>query len=208
MNFSAAMLVKQSASQLLFTQYKNLNKPVTQNQLDGDQHAKDVAEVQGGLVERRGIVKVGNDALFFCIDLVQEEKFIELKKVTDTTPDWFFSMSINQSAFYASLLKEVSVLDTPTFRQQEGCEQIRTVRPDNYEYQLWYGADMYSIQPNDELKSLYLEKMKLLSECYMLVSQGKAATSEAFDKCRSFDEKYKFKEAQLFPSQYKLIGQL
>jgi len=63
--------------------------------------------------------------LFFCIDLVKEDLFVEIKSIEDENnyEDWYLYSSVLQSTFYATLLKQVKSLDTPKFRKKEGYKQ-------------------------------------------------------------------------------------
>lgn len=198
MKISASELVKRSASQLLYKEIKKINYKVTPNQLKGNKYADEIVLKEKASSEKRGIIPLGNDLLFFCVDLVKDDKFVEIKMVEneDTVEDWYLYSSIMQSTFYATLLSKVKTLDTPKFRKKEGFKQEILFIPDKYNFELWFGNKKYKIYQNNKITEFYLNKAKLVSE---------SIVNADFDACRLFDSKYKFKEYSIFKPKYNLI---
>ena len=199
MNISASELVKRSASQLLYKEIKRIKWLATSRQLKGNKYADEVVEKEQASSEKRGIINLGDDLLFFCIDLVKDDLFVEIKMVEDENnyEDWYLYSSIMQSTFYASLLQQVKTLDTPKFRKKEGFKQEVIKVPSKFEFELWFGKHQkYEITPNKEVLDHYLNKAKLIKSCIEEVD---------FDTCRKFDAKFKHKEFSIFKPKYKKI---
>lgn len=199
MKFSASELVKRSASQLLYKEIKRIQWQATLRQFEGNKYAEEIVLKEGASSEKRGIINLGEDLLFFCIDLVKDNLFVEIKMIKDENDyeDWYLYSSIMQSTFYATLLRQVKTLDTPKFRKKEGYLQEHISVPKNFKFELWFGNNQkYEIMPNEEVMNHYLNKAKLIKSCI----------NEAdFDTCREFDSKYKFKEFSIFKPKYKEI---
>ena len=199
MNFSAAELVKRSAAQLLLFAIKAKNYKPTAGQLKGNSYAEKVVEKEGGSAERRGTVAIDNNKLiFFCVDLVQNNKFIEIKHIDPerSLEEWYLQSSLLQSAFYAALLEDVDVLFTPKFKRKEGYKQEVTPVPTLKTFELWFGNEKYQVFPNQTLKQHYINKAKLLEE---------ALAIESFDMCREFDTEFKHKEYDIFKPKFTVI---
>lgn len=199
MNISASELVKRSASQLLYKEIKRVEWQATPRQRKGNKYADEVVEKEQASSEKRGIINLGDDLLFFCIDLVKDDLFVEIKMIEDEDnyEDWYLYSSIMQSTFYASLLQQVKTLDTPKFRRKEGFKQEVIKVPSKFKFELWFGEyQKYEITPNKEVLDHYLNKAKLIKSCI----------EEAdFDTCRKFDAKFKHKEFSIFKPKYKKI---
>ena len=199
MNFSAADLVKKSASQILYKEVKKIQYKATERQLKGNNYADKIVKKLNASDEKRGIIKLNNDdLLFFCIDMIYKNKHVEIKMVDnmDSYEQWYLNSSIVQSAFYASLLRDVKTLDTPQLRTKEGFKQeIVDVNHSN-KFELWFGKIKYSIESNDSLKEHFIKKALLIKSCI---------ETKDFDKCREFDKQYKFKEFDLFKPKFKKL---
>jgi hypothetical protein len=202
MKFSASELIKRSASQLLYIQLRNLQWQATPRQTKGNEYAEEIVKKEEASSEKRGIVSIGDNLLFFCIDLIKDNKFVEIKMIEDENnyEDWYLYSSIIQSTFYATLLTQVKTLDTPKFRKKEGYKQEIILVPDNFEFELWFGKyQKYKIYPNQEILNHYINKAKLIDSC---------VETKDFDTCRIFDLKYKFKEFSIYKPKYEPIKEL
>lgn len=196
MKYSASELVKRSASQLLYKTLKKIDYKPTQRQLKGNQYADEIVFKNQASSEKRGVVELGNDLLFFCVDLVKDNKFVEIKMIEDENDweDWYLYSSIMQSTFYASLLQLVKSLDTPKFRKKEGFSQEIINVPNNFQFELWFGKNhKYKIYPNEKILNHYLDKIEIVNE---------GIRTRNYDDCKRFDYKYKFKEFNIFRPKY------
>lgn len=188
MNFSAADLVKRSASQILYFHLRKIQSAPTKGQLEGDNYAKKVAKAtKGSSEEKRGVFKFnkGKDIIFFCNDLfIKKDKlFVEVKHIDNSKPlePWYLNSSLLQAIFYTTMLKRVSILSTPTFRLKEGYKQEIIPVPKNYKYQLWFGERTFEVQPCQKVLDFYLKKARVIA-------------SLDYEKTRAFDKINKFKE--------------
>ena len=199
MNISASQLVKRSASQLLFKELKRLQWKPTDRQLKGNAYADAVVLKEEASSEKRGIVKLDDDLLFFCIDLVKDNKFVEIKMVEnqDDYEPWYLFSSIMQSTFYATLLTQVETLNTPSFRKKEGYPQEVIRIPDNFKFELWFGDEKYQVYPNDRIMNHYFEKARIIKSSIKTMD---------YDTCKKFDSVYKFNEFKLFMPKYTPIN--
>lgn len=197
MNFSASELVKRSASQLLYKTIKKIEWKATFRQLKGNEYAEKIVKKEEASAEKRGIIKLeDNDFLFFCIDMVKNNLFVEIKSLQneDYFENWFLNSSILQSSFYATLLTKVSKLDTPLFRKKEGYKQEIIEVPNNFNFQLWFGnKQKFNIYPNESIYNHYLNKIKIIKE---------GINSKDFYYCKQFDLQYKFKEFEIYKPKY------
>lgn len=200
MKFSASELVKRSAAQLLYKELKKIQWETTSRQLKGNEYANEIVKKNEASPEKRGIIELEEDLLFFCIDLVKDNKFVEIKMVEDENnyEDWYLYSSIMQSIFYASLLQKVKTLDTPKFRKKEGYKQEIIEVPKKFKFELWFGNNQkYNIFPNKKILNHYLNKAKLIKSCIK---------SKDFDSCKKFDLKFKHKEFSIFKPKYEEIN--
>jgi hypothetical protein len=197
--FSASDLVKRSAAQILYKKLHAVDWKRSNEQVLGDNYAKSIAARENASSERRGTVDIDNLKLFFCVDLVKDNKFVEIKMVMDedNCETWYLPMSILQATFYATLLSRVTHLDTPRFRQNEGFKQIKTKVPSDFEFELWFGDNQkFRIFPNVEIYDHYVKKMKIIERGFQNVD---------YTECRAFDAKFKFKEPEIFKPKYLII---
>lgn len=199
MKISASELVKRSASQLLYKEIKRIEWQTNPRQIKGNEFADEVVKKEQASSEKRGIIALGEDLLFFCIDMVKDNLFVEIKMVEseENYEDWYLYSSIMQSTFYASLLQQVKTLDTPKFRKKEGYKQEIIQVPSRFRFELWFGQyQKYEILPNKKVLNHYLYKAKLVKSC---------VENKDFDACRLFDAKFKHKEFSILKPKYKEI---
>ena len=200
MKISASELVKRSASQLLYKEIKRIEWKATPRQIEGNKFAEEVCKKEEASSEKRGIIKLGDDLLFFCIDMVKDNKLIEIKMIEDEDKyeDWYLYSSLLQSTFYATLAKKIKTLDTPKFRKKEGYLQEVIQIPDKFIFELWFGSKQkYRVYPNDIIYEHYIEKINIIK---------RGIEIKNWDECRLFDSKYKFKEFSIYKPKYKILG--
>jgi len=199
MKISASELVKRSASQLLYKELKKIQFAATPRQYKGNEYADEIVAKEEASSEKRGIISIGDDLLFFCIDIVKNNKFVEIKMVDDDDnyDDWYLYSSLLQSTYYATLITKVKTLDTPKFRKKEGYSQEILQIPKNPKFELWFGENQkFEVFPNNDIYNHYIEKINVIKE---------GIESKSFDNCRLFDAKYKFKEFSIYKPNYKII---
>lgn len=199
--FSAAELVKKSASQITYFMMKKLQREVTERQFRGEKYADEIALREEASQEKRGIIQKDDFIIFFCIDIVKNKNiFIEVKMVEDEHYEkWYLESSIVQSCLYATLLDEVKYLDTPKFRKKEGFKQEVIEVPSKKVFQLWFGNEVYEVKPNRKVMVHYMQKAQAIVD---------SLSKKSFDICREFDAKYKHKEFQILTPKYKHIHTL
>lgn len=193
--YSASLLVMQSASQLLYLSLYKIEKPVTPGQYMGNAYAHRIIDKEHGIAEKRGIVKVNDDLLFFSIDMVKDNKFIEIKMVRQYQ-QWYLHNSIIQATLYASLLSLCETLDTPLFMQKIGVKQEIMKVPDKYTFELWFGDQHFRVYKNKKILKHYFNKIKIISEGF---------ANKSFNACRLFDAKFKHNEFSIYKPKYKSI---
>lgn len=197
MNFSASDLIKKSAAQLLYIRLNNISRFPTQQQLEGNTYAQIITDKLGASAEKRGIFSIEDINIYFCIDLVKDNTFAEIKHVIGKYEDWYLQGSIMQATLYASLLSKVNTLDTPDFRIREGYKQEVISVPKRYNYELWFGDEVYKVKPNKAILEHYINKAKLIKNSIETLN---------YRACREFDKEYKFKEFQILKPYYKHVG--
>lgn len=200
MNIGAANLVKDSASKLLYMELNKVERPVSQGQLDGNKYADSVVKKEKGCAEKRGTVKLRDAMLYFCVDMVKDGRFIEIKSVRDELdcPEWYLTSSVLQSTFFATLLQKVDYLDTPKFRLDEGYPNEVMELPKDRPFELWFGIRKFRVHSDTVLMGHYYAKIEVLSE---------GLKNKSYDGVREWDAKYKFKEFDIFKPKYELIKQ-
>jgi hypothetical protein len=198
MNFSASLLVKKSASQLLYFVLRKETYKVTPMQLTGEKYSLDIVKKNRASTEKRGILSINDHTLYFCIDYLKDNKLVEIKKVDDMSnyKDWYLEMSLVQSSFYHTLATKIKTLNTPTFMLKEGYKNKIVEVPFPFEFELWFGKDKYNVSSNDKLFKHYVKKMNVIA---------KGLKKKSFTEVREFDKKYKFKEFQIFKPKYKIL---
>lgn len=198
MKISASELVKRSASQLLYKELKKIQWAASPRQFKGNEYADEIVKKNEASSEKRGIINLGEDLLFFCIDMVKENKLIEIKMVDDINDyeDWYLYSSLLQSTYYATLVTKIKTLDTPKFRKKEGYSQEVIQIPTNFKFELWFDKDKYEVYPNETIYDHYMEKIKVIKEGIL---------TSNYDACRIFDAKYKFKEFSIYKPKYNKL---
>jgi hypothetical protein len=185
MYFSASQLIKCSASQLLYFKSKNVKQTVTPQQLRGDAHAKQIVQKHKASDERRGIIKLDDFIIIFCIDMLKNNLAVEIKNVEGEYEDWYLKTSILQATFYFTMLLQCKTLDTPKFKIKEGYKQEITHLPKDISFELWFGNDKYQIFSDYNVFSFYKKKAEIIYNSFNPLN---------YDKVREFDKKYKHKE--------------
>lgn len=197
MKYSAGDLVKRSAAQLVFLREK-LESILTARMLKGEKFQSKVVkdESLSNVVadEMRGCYAYNDIEIFFCIDMIKNGNFYEIKSVFDKNgndsleyDDWYLNSSLLQCAFYKSLLlkMEGNKLYTPKFRIKEGYKKISIEINKNNPYYLIFGKigiwEIKVINP-DEIINFYKDKISHLK--YM-------------EDAKIFDLKFKHKEFEL-----------
>ena len=198
--FGAADLVKRSAAQILYFIMKNTQPKPTVGMYKGNEYADKIVQKEEASSEKRGIFQQDDYVIFFTIDMVKDNKYVEIKMVNDMNdyPDWYLQLSIVQATLYATLVNKVKILDTPKFRRKEGYAQevIEVIKPNVFE--LWFGDDKYNVYANDKVLKHYMKKAKVITKA---INNG-----YDFDSCKLFDSQYKFKEFSILNPKYKKIG--
>lgn len=194
-NFSAADLVKKSASQIAYFEMKKLERVASPRQIKGNQYSDEVVQKLGASSEKRGTIIGEKYRLYFCIDMIQKNVATEIKMVDGEYEEWYLQSSIIQSAYYAQLLKSVQYLDTPKFKIKEGYEQdfIDTTNI-QWKYELLFGNKKYSVEPCYRLQVHFEDKIDTIIE---------TLTSKNWFHVKKWDSMYKFKEWEEFKKYIK-----
>jgi len=202
MNWSAAKLVKQSASQSAFLIFKKLESAKTPRMYTGNIHASKIVQKEEASEELRGTISLPEGNLYFCIDMFKNNIATEIKMIEGIPEDWYFQSCLLQCSLYATLLKDVRYLDTPTFRKKEGFAEQFVDLDKPVEYRLLFGKELYTVDPSEIIKTFYFNKLRIIH---------KTVTNPKFDlyECKKFDAKYKFKEFEHLKQyiKYKKIKQ-
>lgn len=204
MHFSAADLVKRSASQIAYLTFNKIKPEATPGQYKGEAYQEAVIhDIKEMSSERRGTYMHNDHHIHFCIDGVKDNLFIEIKKVDneDEYPQWYLESSIMQSVFYTTLLHDVKKLVTPTFKVKEGYLQYDTVldhtRPIYFE--LWFGNKTYRVTKSHKIRKMYLDKVDVIA---------KTINSNDWSYVRQYDSVYKHKEFLLMKPRYRRVNRV
>lgn len=209
-NYSASELLKRSAAQLVYFR-RTGNKPqTTENMKIGEAYQAKVSEStrnEGHKVadEMGGCYVFDVNAIYFCIDIVREDCFVEVKSVFDengqdclTYPNWYFENSVLQCAVYKSLLlnMEGNILVTPKFRLNDGYDLRKMNVNKSLPYILKFGnvgTFRVDVANDGKLLKFLKDKIKALKD---------------YDTARAFDAIYKHKEFGLLQDcfTYTKIG--
>jgi hypothetical protein len=194
--YSAADLLKKSAMQLVFLKNKK-EKIATKYQLKGNDFQFKVSDNEKSknkgffAEELRGSYSNENSIIFFCVDMISDGVFYEIKSIQDRDgnltneyPKWYLESSLLQCAFYKSLLIEGNnkTLYTPKFRLKEGFEFKAMDVDVNSDYVLIFGEKLkYKITVNSpkEIIEYYLNKINHLNN---------------YEQAKAYDSKFKFKD--------------
>ena len=203
MDFSASDLCKRSAAQILYFIKSGTKPDVTNRMLAGSVYQKNifdslVANGEKAFDEMQGVYHCGDDNIYFCIDIVKPDGFIEVKSVFDENgndatdyDDWYLASSLLQCAVYKSLLMnmEGNKLSTAQFRINEGVERREIDVDVNQPYYLKFGSVgtfEVKVKNSKPILDFLQKKIKSLSD---------------FDSARAFDKKYRYNEFKIL-SQY------
>lgn len=194
--YSASELIKRSAAQLVFFREANVTPPVTAQMRVGEAYQHNISEKfksEGHKVadEMCGCYTYDENAIYFCIDIVRDDEFVEVKSVLDENkqnsliyPEWYFQSSILQCAVYKSLLigMDGCTLTTPKFRLDAGYELITKEVNKSLPYRLKFGeVGTYTVDVLDENRIIKFIKDKINA-------------LENFSTARAFDDKFKHRE--------------
>ena len=112
--------------------------------------------------EMRGFYDHNEHRVYFCIDMVKNGSFYEIKSVTDKEgkatseyEDWYFNSSILQCALYKTMLLNMTgnTLDTPAFRVEAGFDyNTLEVNKQNPYYLLFGRVGVFRIELTDPNK--------------------------------------------------------
>lgn len=199
-NFSAAQLVKCSASQIL---YRIINPKIEKNEptegmLKGNDFAYRLSSREGDVREVGSFLDGGGFRIYFSIDVVRDYKAIEIKMVDGEVDDWYLKSSILQACFLRELIRESKSLTTSLFALKNG-ETKNTVSTKGLKMRLWFGKDNYHIGNNQSVIDFYICKAREIF---------KSIPKKDFDRVRRWDEKYKHKEFDFLEPNYKRLGEL
>lgn len=208
--YSASELVKRSAAQLVFLRNAKVRPKPTPQALVGEAYQHAVSEQMksdGHKVadEMCGCYRYDDNAVYFCIDIVRNDEFVEVKSVLDENhkntliyPEWYFQISILQCAVYKALLTAMDgcTLVTPKFRLDAGYELITKNVDKSLPYRLKFGeVGTYTVDVVGQNRIIEFIKDKISS-------------LTDYDTARKFDGVYKHREFELLRDcfTYKKIG--
>lgn len=203
MDFSASDLCKRSAAQILYF-IKSGNRPqVTDKMLAGCAYQKSIfdeiiANGENAFDEMQGVYHFDDNNIYFCIDIVKDNGFIEVKSLFDengkeTThyADWYLASSLLQCAVYKSLLMSMdgNKLRTAQFRLDEGAEKREIEVDANKPYYLKFGS-----------VGTFEVKVKN-SEAILDFLHKKIESMSDFVTAKAFDKEFRYNEFNIL-SQY------
>lgn len=202
MRYSAADLVKRSCAQLVY--FKNYKEDVlSQRALNGEEYqskiVKDESLANTVADEMRGCYSYDDIEIFFCIDMIKNGEFYEIKSIQDDDgnetleyPEWYLNSSLLQCAFYKSLLMEMNgnKLYTPKFRLKEGYKMSCVEINNNANYYLKFGGvgvwKIDVVNPTDII-DFYKNKIAHITD---------------YDDARAFDREFKWKEFEVLKKHF------
>jgi len=196
--FSAADLIKCSARQMVYLANKK-ERIASYLQMKGVEYQSRIVadEKNHGIVadEMRGCYNCSLDGdditIFFCIDMVKDGKFYEIKMNNDIDGNvrtdyepWYFQISLLQCAFYKSLLLKMHdhTLYTPKFRIKEGFEKAALQINPEWDYILKFGEIgefVVDVVNPDKIIDFYKNKIANITD---------------YDAATDFDREFKHKE--------------
>lgn len=207
--YSASELLKRSAAQLVYFRRTGTAPEVTKQMKIGEAYQCNVSNKSreaGHKVsdEMGGCYTYGDNAIYFCIDIVREDCFVEVKSVLNENgenclayPTWYFEASILQCAVYKALLMSMNgdTLVTPKFRLDAGYADRKITVDKSLPYKLKFGevgTFIVNVTNAERLIGFLKEKINALKD---------------YDTARAFDSKYKHKEYSLLKDcfTYKTI---
>lgn len=188
-HFSAAALVKSSAMQLTFRdKHPEVERQPTERALRGNFSASCYSV--GPYVEMRGTHRHGSALLHFAIDNVLDNgnNYVlrELKSVEGDYEEWYFHMSVIQTAFYGELCAMVKMLQTADFAKKEGAPVHKLLIDKPLLSQLVFGMDDYMVFSNGKVSKFYFEKLNCVGDWKL---------------SKAWDEKHKHKDWERLADQ-------
>lgn len=205
-HMSLSGLLKSSARQLCYLRKNQQEKPVTDEQLEGNEAA---LKKSIGLVEMRGTYEFEyldkKILIHYAFDEIQPNDksclFIEHKNIKSgsTVELWYRNASILQTAAYQAFAKvnPNKHLETAQFHIKEGYEKQEFELGTLYlRSELHFGNYIYSVIAStpEELVEFY---------------KSKAIASLEYDPAKMWDDKYKFKEYDFMHAHlaYRLLAE-
>lgn len=190
--FSAADLVKRSASQIKYLRDKRL-KIYTKQMESGVSFQNHVAELKEESAEEfRTTVDCGNIIIFACHDIITPTKVIEVKTIEFGAEQWYLESSVLQTAFYKSLLMmSDGKVYTPKFRIKEGYKKEVKSLNTHIDYCLQFGNTVYLVEvsnPNN-IVNYFVEKAII--------------TLQDYSVCKEYDSKHKFQHFKELKQYFK-----
>ena len=204
-HMSLSGLLKSSARQLCYLRKNKKEKPVTDEQIEGNEAA---LKKSVGLVEMRGTYEFEyldkKILIHYAFDEIQPNDmsclFIEHKNIKSGSEVelWYRNSAILQTAAYQAFAKlnTNKHLETATFHIKDGYEKQEFDLGNRYlRSELHFGNYVYSViatTPKD------------LVEFY----KKKAITSLEYDPAKAWDDKYKFQEYDFMHSNlaYRILA--
>ncbi len=200
-SYSAAMILKNSAKQLVWKsiKYRNWKQSdnTTKNQQKGNKNA--IKHSSSKYLEMRG-TNIANDiAIHFSFDEVLPKKnktiFIEHKWIENQQDiqEWYIHYSILQVAFYQSLSKSVDEFYTAKFFRRQGNE-VKYLKIKNKRiFKLIFSNDdfsmKYKVKVNNHKKILSYFRDKIYS-----ININIHNDETAYKLAELWDKKHKFKD--------------
>lgn len=193
-NISASDLIKRSAKQLVYLRLKKekIHNWMMERGVEYQHKVVKDESLQNTVTEElRGCYPYKNYNIFFCIDMLKDSAFYEIKSIFDEEgnptlvyDDWYLNQSILQCAFYKSLIMKMpsTILYTPKFRIKEGYKKISVDVKREWPYYLMFGeVGVYEVQvlDPDSIIDFYINKIESLGD---------------YTSAGCFDSKYKWKE--------------
>ena len=202
MKYSASELVKRSSMQLVYLREKNM-RILTKMMANGTAYQSHIVkdESLANIVaeEMRGCYTYDDNQIFFCIDMIKNGDFYEIKSVlnesgedADEYDEWYLNSSLLQCAFYKSLIMRMDsdILFTPKFRVKEGYKKTYLKIDKNANYYLKFGKiGEYKVDVTDpdKLIDFYKNKINSLTDYY---------------SAKNFDIEFKHKEFGLLEKYF------
>lgn len=205
MKYSAADLIKRSCAQLVYFRDRT-ERILSQMAINGIQYqskiVKDESLANTVTDEMRGCYAYDDVEIFFCIDMIKNGEFWEIKSIQDENgnetleyPQWYLNSSLLQCAFYKSLLlrMEGDMLFTPKFRIKEGYKRVALQINKNNNYYLQFGGVgvwQIDVINADALIEFYKNKINHITD---------------YTEARAFDRQFKFKEFELLKQYFTYV---
>jgi hypothetical protein len=179
-NFSGALLVKNSAKQLCYKRSHVPKSPASEKKEEGNTWALEQAkskyfEMQGEFVNK-------NLHIYFTIDEVRKRlsnlTLIEHKMVDPEASEWFFHSSLIQTAFFGAMAQHVDKLYTAKFYKGDRHEIL--LESKTLKNVLNFGGKKWKVEfDSSQVIRFFLTK---------------ARASLEYDSAIRFDKRYKHRE--------------